>query len=250
MHTNLGPVSVTVLTFLKKIRPSDVRGVPNETPVAPVAARPGRCGSGTTAPGVLGAAAPPAGPGAGTSAGGARPVRRQGRGSGVAGPMAAPPPVYVYSPEYLALCDSLCKVPKRVSAVAGRGGGAEPRGVGSAAAGPGERLGVRRLGGGCRRLGAAGGRGELGEGAVGVWPVSPVTPAALPGAPPPRGPVRGWAPRRTGSDPANPVGGPARDPLPVQPQVRLPRSPSACPALELLSHLLLRFLGQYGTFVD
>lgn len=32
---------------------------------------------------------------------------------------AVPPPVYIYSPEYVALCDSLCKVPKRVSAAAG-----------------------------------------------------------------------------------------------------------------------------------
>ncbi|XP_049683183.1 histone deacetylase 8 isoform X5 [Accipiter gentilis] len=31
--------------------------------------------------------------------------------------MAAAPPVYVYSPEYVALCDSLCKVPKRASMV-------------------------------------------------------------------------------------------------------------------------------------
>ncbi|XP_040975058.1 histone deacetylase 8 isoform X10 [Aquila chrysaetos chrysaetos] len=31
--------------------------------------------------------------------------------------MAAVPPVYVYSPEYVALCDSLCKVPKRASMV-------------------------------------------------------------------------------------------------------------------------------------
>ncbi|XP_025947227.1 histone deacetylase 8 isoform X7 [Apteryx rowi] len=31
--------------------------------------------------------------------------------------MAAPPPVYVYSAEYVALCDSLCKVPKRASMV-------------------------------------------------------------------------------------------------------------------------------------
>ncbi|XP_074457799.1 histone deacetylase 8 isoform X6 [Larus michahellis] len=30
---------------------------------------------------------------------------------------AAAPPVYVYSPEYVALCDSLCKVPKRASMV-------------------------------------------------------------------------------------------------------------------------------------
>ncbi|KAM6124989.1 histone deacetylase 8 isoform 1-T1 [Phoenicopterus ruber ruber] len=30
---------------------------------------------------------------------------------------APPPPVYVYSPEYVALCDSLCKVPKRASMV-------------------------------------------------------------------------------------------------------------------------------------
>ncbi|RMB98182.1 hypothetical protein DUI87_25085 [Hirundo rustica rustica] len=30
---------------------------------------------------------------------------------------AVPPPVYVYSPEYVALCDSLCKVPKRASMV-------------------------------------------------------------------------------------------------------------------------------------
>ncbi|KAJ7418950.1 Histone deacetylase 8 [Willisornis vidua] len=31
--------------------------------------------------------------------------------------MATAPPVYVYSPEYVALCDSLCKVPKRASMV-------------------------------------------------------------------------------------------------------------------------------------
>uniref|UniRef100_A0A674HFJ3 Histone deacetylase 8 n=1 Tax=Taeniopygia guttata TaxID=59729 RepID=A0A674HFJ3_TAEGU len=30
---------------------------------------------------------------------------------------AVPPPVYVYSPEYVTLCDSLCKVPKRASMV-------------------------------------------------------------------------------------------------------------------------------------
>ncbi|KAM4886392.1 histone deacetylase 8 isoform 1-T1 [Sylvia borin] len=30
---------------------------------------------------------------------------------------AVPPPVYIYSPEYVALCDSLCKVPKRASMV-------------------------------------------------------------------------------------------------------------------------------------
>lgn len=48
-----------------------------------------------------------------------------------------PRPVYVYSPEYVALCDSLCKVPKRVSAGAGRGG------AGSRAVRPG-RGGSRR----------------------------------------------------------------------------------------------------------
>ncbi|KAM9269834.1 histone deacetylase 8 [Cariama cristata] len=31
--------------------------------------------------------------------------------------MAVSPPVYVYSPEYVTLCDSLCKVPKRASMV-------------------------------------------------------------------------------------------------------------------------------------
>ncbi|XP_058703767.1 histone deacetylase 8 isoform X5 [Poecile atricapillus] len=41
---------------------------------------------------------------------------------------AVPPPVYVYSPEYVALCDSLCKVPKRVSAVAGARGRGEDSG--------------------------------------------------------------------------------------------------------------------------
>nr|XP_026653227.1 histone deacetylase 8 [Zonotrichia albicollis] len=30
---------------------------------------------------------------------------------------AVPPPVYIYSPEYVTLCDSLCKVPKRASMV-------------------------------------------------------------------------------------------------------------------------------------
>uniref|UniRef100_A0A8C0VDM6 Histone deacetylase 8 n=3 Tax=Cyanistes caeruleus TaxID=156563 RepID=A0A8C0VDM6_CYACU len=36
----------------------------------------------------------------------------------VPAPMAAvPPPVYIYSPEYVALCDSICKVPKRASMV-------------------------------------------------------------------------------------------------------------------------------------
>ncbi|XP_066058453.1 histone deacetylase 8 isoform X1 [Chamaea fasciata] len=41
---------------------------------------------------------------------------------------AVPPPVYVYSPEYVALCDSLCKVPKRVSAAAGARGRGEHSG--------------------------------------------------------------------------------------------------------------------------
>lgn len=41
---------------------------------------------------------------------------------------AVPPPVYVYSPEYVTLCDSLCKVPKRVSAAAGARGRGEHSG--------------------------------------------------------------------------------------------------------------------------
>lgn len=63
--------------------------------------------------------------------------------------MAALPPVYVYSPEYVALCDSLCKVPKRVSAAAG-------------ARGRGEHSGEARA----RRKPAPGtavGKGEAGE---------------------------------------------------------------------------------------
>lgn len=53
--------------------------------------------------------------------------------------MAAGPPVaYVYSPEYAALCDSLCKVPKRVGC----------RGVGLP--GLGERGGGSPAGGGVR----------------------------------------------------------------------------------------------------
>lgn len=62
---------------------------------------------------------------------------------GVAALMAAAPPVYVYSPEYVAVCDSLCKVPKRVSAAPGGW-----RGLG---------------GGGCERA-----LGDPGVGAVGA----------------------------------------------------------------------------------
>lgn len=57
-------------------------------------------------------------------------VRPGGR-PGVAALMAAGPPVaYVYSPEYAALCDSLCKVPKRVGCrrVGRRGAGLGGRG--------------------------------------------------------------------------------------------------------------------------
>lgn len=38
--------------------------------------------------------------------------------------MAAVPPVaYIYSPEYTARCDALCKAPRRVSAGTGQDGG-------------------------------------------------------------------------------------------------------------------------------
>lgn len=59
-------------------------------------------------------------------------------------PMAAvPPPVYVYSPEYVALCDSLCKVPKRVSAAVGARGCGEHSGEARARRQPGTAIGKR-----------------------------------------------------------------------------------------------------------
>lgn len=72
----------------------------------------------------------PAGHAAGSAGRGAPwPVALRAPVAVVPAPMAAvPPPVYVYSPEYVALCDSLCKVPKRVSAAAGARGRGEQSG--------------------------------------------------------------------------------------------------------------------------
>lgn len=75
----------------------------------------------------------------------------------VLAPMAAvPPPVYIYSPEYVALCDSLCKVPKRVSAAAGARGRGEHSGEARARRrpAPGTAAGKEEAGG----TGGPGGR--------------------------------------------------------------------------------------------
>lgn len=99
----------------------------------------------------------------------------------VPAPMAAvPPPVYVYSPEYVTLCDSLCKVPKRVSAAAGARGRGERSGEARAGKEKRGKQAARReecgLTAGMARLGAH----TAPERGLGRWSHASLSRTALP----------------------------------------------------------------------